>query len=148
MGPRLGSWWSGYSVPSLLQSSGRVHIGSSLSPSSWHGFGSDSDRYLIQMIQPLSDSTRGYLMIDRSNNQVHLRWLPLLDDFQRCRSLFWGSAVLVWAYHFLCSAAHCSIIDIARCTPLLVYMYSMATSGPETWWVLNMCTLLQPYAPP
>ncbi|RYR47178.1 hypothetical protein Ahy_A07g033125 [Arachis hypogaea] len=46
-----------------------------------------------------------YLMMDKSNNLVHLR-LPLLQDFGWCRALFWGSAVLAWTYQSLCSAAH------------------------------------------
>ncbi|RYR78723.1 hypothetical protein Ahy_A01g003575 [Arachis hypogaea] len=29
----------------------------------------------------------GYLISDKSNNQVHIRWLPLLPDFGRCSSL-------------------------------------------------------------
>ncbi|RYQ95224.1 hypothetical protein Ahy_B08g090287 [Arachis hypogaea] len=28
----------------------------------------------------------GYLMTDKSNNLVHLRWLPLLRDFGECRA--------------------------------------------------------------
>ncbi|XP_020985809.1 serine/threonine-protein phosphatase 7 long form homolog [Arachis duranensis] len=36
----------------------------------------------------------GYLMTDKSNNLVHLRWLPLLRDFTKCRAFSWGSAVL------------------------------------------------------
>ncbi|XP_057740615.1 serine/threonine-protein phosphatase 7 long form homolog [Arachis stenosperma] len=35
---------------------------------------------------------RGYLGTDKSNNTVHLRWLPLLDDFERCHRLSWGSS--------------------------------------------------------
>ncbi|QHO37009.1 uncharacterized protein DS421_4g107930 [Arachis hypogaea] len=29
----------------------------------------------------------GYLMTDKSNNLVHIRWLPLLADFDRCRQM-------------------------------------------------------------
>ncbi|RYR26099.1 hypothetical protein Ahy_B02g060255 [Arachis hypogaea] len=35
----------------------------------------------------------GYLLTDKLNNLVHLRWLPLLEDFGRCRALSWGSAI-------------------------------------------------------
>ncbi|RYR71096.1 hypothetical protein Ahy_A02g005393 isoform B [Arachis hypogaea] len=62
----------------------------------------------------------GYLMMDKSNNLVHLQWLPLLVDFRMCRGLSWGSAVLAWTYHSLCSAAHRGTTDIAGCTPLLM----------------------------
>ncbi|RYQ94727.1 hypothetical protein Ahy_B08g089659 [Arachis hypogaea] len=47
----------------------------------------------------------GYLIIDKSNNMVHLRWLPLLRDFAKCRAFFWGSAVLAWTYQSLSLAA-------------------------------------------
>ncbi|RYR44018.1 hypothetical protein Ahy_A08g040401 [Arachis hypogaea] len=43
----------------------------------------------------------GYLMTDKSNNLVHLRWLPLLADFVRCRELSWESAVLAWTYYLM-----------------------------------------------
>ncbi|RYR25442.1 hypothetical protein Ahy_B02g059191 [Arachis hypogaea] len=62
----------------------------------------------------------GYLLTDKSNNLVHLRWLPLLQDFERCHGLSWGSAVLAWIYHSLCFAAHRGTTDIAGCTPLLI----------------------------
>ncbi|RYR74386.1 hypothetical protein Ahy_A02g009079 [Arachis hypogaea] len=39
---------------------------------------------------------RRYLMTDKSNNLVHLCWLPLLRDFQECGAFSWGSAVLAW----------------------------------------------------
>ncbi|QHO28448.1 uncharacterized protein DS421_7g216770 [Arachis hypogaea] len=63
---------------------------------------------------------RGYLMTDKSNNLVHLRWLPLLEDFGQCHALSWGSAVLAWTYQSLCSAAHRDVTDIAGCTLLLM----------------------------
>ncbi|RYR15646.1 hypothetical protein Ahy_B04g072534 [Arachis hypogaea] len=62
----------------------------------------------------------GYLMTEKSTNQVHLQWLPLLEDFQRFRALSWGLAVLAWTYHSLCSATHRATIDITGCTLLLV----------------------------
>ncbi|RYR24862.1 hypothetical protein Ahy_B02g058415 [Arachis hypogaea] len=62
----------------------------------------------------------GYLMTDKLNNLVHLRWLPLLVDFGQCRALSWGSAVLAWTCQSQCLAAHRGITDIANCTPLLM----------------------------
>ncbi|RYR01165.1 hypothetical protein Ahy_B06g080011 [Arachis hypogaea] len=59
-------------------------------------------------------------MTDKSNNQVYLRWLSLLDYFERCRNLSWGSVVLAWTYDSVFSAAHRDTIDIAGCTPLVV----------------------------
>ncbi|RYR72121.1 hypothetical protein Ahy_A02g006330 [Arachis hypogaea] len=63
----------------------------------------------------------GYLMTDKLNNLVHLRWLPLLADFQMCCGLSWGSMT----YYSLCSVAHRGTTDIVRCTPLI----EMLTDG-------------------
>ncbi|RYR43091.1 hypothetical protein Ahy_A08g039520 [Arachis hypogaea] len=55
----------------------------------------------------------GYLMTDKSNNLVHLRWLPLLRDFTKCRAFSWGSL-------FLSLAAQQGVTDITGCTPMLM----------------------------
>ncbi|RYR63149.1 hypothetical protein Ahy_A04g020943 [Arachis hypogaea] len=62
----------------------------------------------------------GYLLIDKSNNLVHVCWLPLLRDFAECRALSWDSTVLAWTYQSLCLAAQRGITDIVDCTPLLM----------------------------
>ncbi|RYR57125.1 hypothetical protein Ahy_A05g022855 [Arachis hypogaea] len=62
----------------------------------------------------------GYLLTDKSNNLVHVRWLPLLRDFAECRALSWGSVVLAWTYQSLCLAIQWGVTDIAGCTPLLM----------------------------
>ncbi|RYR46329.1 hypothetical protein Ahy_A07g032073 [Arachis hypogaea] len=46
----------------------------------------------------------GYLLTDKSNNLVHVRWLPLLWDFTECKASSWGSAVLAWTYQSVCLA--------------------------------------------
>ncbi|RYR53036.1 hypothetical protein Ahy_A06g027891 [Arachis hypogaea] len=69
--------------------------------------------YIMQLIG-------GYLMTNKSNNQVHIRWLLLLADFRRCNGLSWGSIVLAWTYQSLCHAAHCEPTYIAECISLLV----------------------------
>ncbi|QHO17143.1 uncharacterized protein DS421_10g309670 [Arachis hypogaea] len=96
----------------------------------------------------------GYLLTDKSNNLVHVQWLPLLQDFEECRALSWGSAVLAWTYQSLCLVAQRGVMDIAGCTPLLmswfyqrfpqwcppdrvVYQYSLAarpTGEYYDWW--------------
>ncbi|QHO18546.1 uncharacterized protein DS421_11g321430 [Arachis hypogaea] len=90
----------------------------------------------------------GYLMTDKSNNRVHLRWLPLLRNFTECRALSWGSAVLAWTYKSLSLVAQRGVTDITGCTPLLmswiyqrfpqwclpnrgVYQYPLAASREE-----------------
>ncbi|RYR43554.1 hypothetical protein Ahy_A08g039965 [Arachis hypogaea] len=60
------------------------------------------------------------LLTDKSNNLVHVRWLPLLRDFAECRVLSWGSAVLAWTYQSLCLAAQRGVTDIADYIPLLM----------------------------
>ncbi|RYQ90566.1 hypothetical protein Ahy_B09g096616 [Arachis hypogaea] len=62
----------------------------------------------------------GYLMTDKSNNLVHIHWLPLLRDFDECRSFSWGSAVLAWTYQSLSLTAQQGVTDITGCTPLLM----------------------------
>ncbi|XP_072073473.1 serine/threonine-protein phosphatase 7 long form homolog [Arachis hypogaea] len=62
----------------------------------------------------------GYLLTDKSNNQVHVRWLPLLWDFAECRALSCGSVMLAWTYQSLYLAAQRSVTDIVGCTPLLM----------------------------
>ncbi|RYR12066.1 hypothetical protein Ahy_B04g069591 [Arachis hypogaea] len=34
------------------------------------------------------------LLTNKSNNLVHIRWLPLLQNFAECRALSWDSTVL------------------------------------------------------
>ncbi|RYQ85467.1 hypothetical protein Ahy_B10g105037 [Arachis hypogaea] len=58
-------------------------------------------------------------MIDKSNNQVHIRWLPLLVDFGSCSGISWGS-LLAWMYHSLYHVARRDTTDIAGCTLLLM----------------------------
>ncbi|RYR26351.1 hypothetical protein Ahy_B02g060584 isoform A [Arachis hypogaea] len=44
-------------------------------------------RYIMQVID-------GILFPDASNSRVQFRWLPLLEDLDRCGRLSWGLAVL------------------------------------------------------
>ncbi|RYR08362.1 hypothetical protein Ahy_B05g076015 [Arachis hypogaea] len=59
-------------------------------------------------------------MTDKSNNLVHIRWLPLLRDFEKCRAFSWDLAVLAWTYQSLCSVAQRGVTDITGCTLLLM----------------------------
>ncbi|KAL4306348.1 hypothetical protein AHAS_Ahas16G0169300 [Arachis hypogaea] len=47
--------------------------------------------YIMQLI-------RGILFSDASDSQVHIRWLLLLEDLDRCGMFSWGSPVLAWLY--------------------------------------------------
>ncbi|RYQ99049.1 hypothetical protein Ahy_B07g086900 [Arachis hypogaea] len=78
----------------------------------------------------------GCLMTVKSNNLVHLLWLPLLQDFEKWHGLSWGSAVLAWTYHSLYFAAHRGMTNIVGYKPLFmswwypseqqVFLYPMA----------------------
>ena len=41
------------------------------------------------------------LFLDYSTNKIYLRWLLLLEDFDACRALSWGSAMLAILYRSL-----------------------------------------------
>ncbi|KAH1082742.1 hypothetical protein J1N35_022503 [Gossypium stocksii] len=43
-------------------------------------------------------------MPNNTSNRVHLKYLPLLEDFYRAGSYSWGSAVLAALYYELCRA--------------------------------------------
>ncbi|RYR17842.1 hypothetical protein Ahy_B03g062517 [Arachis hypogaea] len=66
-----------------------------------------------------------FLFTDKSATLVPLRWLPLLEDFDRCSWLSWESALLCRTYYSLCIAASCDVTDIVGCMPLLV------------WWIYH-----------
>ncbi|MED6126959.1 hypothetical protein PIB30_083482 [Stylosanthes scabra] len=51
---------------------------------------------------------------------VFVRWLPLLADFDSCKKLLWGSAVLCYTYHCLCRVSDRATTDIAGCAPLMM----------------------------
>ncbi|KAL4293545.1 hypothetical protein AHAS_Ahas18G0138800 [Arachis hypogaea] len=42
-----------------------------------------------------------FFFTDKSANLLPLRWLSLLEDFDACRRLSWGSALLSHTYHSL-----------------------------------------------
>ncbi|QHO01815.1 Serine/threonine protein phosphatase 7 long form isogeny [Arachis hypogaea] len=58
--------------------------------------------------------------LHKSNNLVHVWWLPLLRDFAECMALSWVSTVLAWTYQSLYLVAQRGVTDIAGCTPLLM----------------------------
>lgn len=60
----------------------------------------------------------GVLLADMSSARVHLRYLPLLRDFDECGSLSWGSAVLSVLYRGLNRACGMHAVDISGCLNL------------------------------
>ncbi|RYR15276.1 hypothetical protein Ahy_B04g072000 [Arachis hypogaea] len=46
----------------------------------------------------------GVLLPDKANNTVHVRYLPLLADFDAISTYSWGSACICWLYRAMCLA--------------------------------------------
>ncbi|QHO59266.1 uncharacterized protein DS421_3g97730 [Arachis hypogaea] len=74
-----------------------------------------------QAAQRKESFTLKLVWLHKSNNLVHVRWLPLLRDFAECRSL--------------CLVAQRGVMDITGCTPLLmnkgVYQYPLAANRDQ-----------------
>ncbi|RYR59428.1 hypothetical protein Ahy_A05g025316 [Arachis hypogaea] len=62
----------------------------------------------------------GVLPPDKANNTVHVRYLPLLADFDAICMYSWGSAVLCWLYRSMCLATDYSVEGMAGCHTLLM----------------------------
>ncbi|RYQ94234.1 hypothetical protein Ahy_B08g089112 [Arachis hypogaea] len=46
----------------------------------------------------------GVLLPDKANNTVHVRYLPLLADYDAICTYSWGSTILCWLYRAMCLA--------------------------------------------
>ncbi|MBA0701606.1 hypothetical protein Goari_000028 [Gossypium aridum] len=68
--------------------------------------------YILQIIE-------GILMLDKSRNLVHLRWLLELIDFRGADELNWGFAVLAILYQQMCRGTKLVKIKIDGCLLLL-----------------------------
>ena len=62
--------------------------------------------FILQLI-------RGFLFADKSNNRVHLVFLPLLEDFGVTGTYSWGSACLAWLYREICQASCIDAHDVS-----------------------------------
>ncbi|MED6198041.1 hypothetical protein PIB30_062385 [Stylosanthes scabra] len=79
--------------------------------------GSSSTDSRIGLVYVLRQFARRYILLmigcwlisDKSNNMVSVRWIPLLEDFDAYKKLSWGSA-----------AADRDTTDIAGCAPLIM----------------------------
>ncbi|MED6149924.1 hypothetical protein PIB30_067228 [Stylosanthes scabra] len=79
------------------------------------------------------DVDRGYLLTDKSNNLVHIRWLPpLMEDFARCSKYSWGFVMLAWPYRSLSSATCSETTDLGEYVPLIMswIYYRFPAWGP------------------
>ncbi|KAK1377688.1 hypothetical protein POM88_024432 [Heracleum sosnowskyi] len=52
-------------------------------------------------------------------DKIHCMYLPLIQDFGRCRTLAWGSAVLAFLYRELCKACKIGVRENVGCLILL-----------------------------
>ena len=55
----------------------------------------------------------GFLFVDKSNNRVHLMFLPLVEDFGVTGTYSWGSTCLTWLYREMCRASHIDAHDVS-----------------------------------
>ena len=62
--------------------------------------------FILQLIE-------GFLFADKSNNRVHLMFLPLLQDFGVTGTYSWGSACLAWLYREMCRASRIDAHDVS-----------------------------------
>ncbi|KAL4343139.1 hypothetical protein AHAS_Ahas11G0048500 [Arachis hypogaea] len=62
----------------------------------------------------------GVLLSDKANNTVHVRYLPLLADYDAIGTYSWGSTVLCWLYRAMCLATDYSVEGMAGCHTLLM----------------------------
>ncbi|KAE9609945.1 putative protein-serine/threonine phosphatase [Lupinus albus] len=61
----------------------------------------------------------GELLPDKSNNRVHLMYLPLLRDLTRVHRYSWGSACLANLYREMCRATKPNAKAMGGCLTLL-----------------------------
>ncbi|XP_057744939.1 protein MAIN-LIKE 2-like [Arachis stenosperma] len=62
----------------------------------------------------------GVLLSDKVNNTVHVRYLPLLADYDAISTYIWGSTVLYWLYRAMCFATDYNVEDMAGCHTLIM----------------------------
>ncbi|WOG82990.1 hypothetical protein DCAR_0519795 [Daucus carota subsp. sativus] len=68
--------------------------------------------YILQLIA-------GILFTDKSGGLVHCMYIPLIQDFGRCRNLGWGAAVLAYLFRELCKSCRSGVEEMAGCVLLL-----------------------------
>ncbi|RYR10994.1 hypothetical protein Ahy_B05g079487 [Arachis hypogaea] len=78
----------------------------------------------------------GVLLPDKANNTFHVRYLPLLAEYDAIGTYSWGSTVLCWLYRVMCLATDYSVEGMAGCHTLLISL---------PFWAPNVTT---PYSFP
>ncbi|RYR35255.1 hypothetical protein Ahy_A10g050402 [Arachis hypogaea] len=59
----------------------------------------------------------GVLLPDKANNTVHVRYLPLLANYEAISTYSWGSAVLCWLYRGMCLATDYNVEGMSGSHP-------------------------------
>ncbi|XP_057757051.1 protein MAIN-LIKE 1-like [Arachis stenosperma] len=62
----------------------------------------------------------GVLLPDKANNTVHVRYLPLLANYDVITTYSWGSATLCWLYSAMCLATNYNVEGMSGCHTLLM----------------------------
>ncbi|XP_057734566.1 protein MAIN-LIKE 1-like [Arachis stenosperma] len=75
----------------------------------------------------------GILLPDKANNTVHIRYLPLLANYNAISTYSWGSAILCWLYRAMCLATDYNMEGMAGCHTLLMswIYYRLPFWAPE-----------------
>ncbi|RYQ82477.1 hypothetical protein Ahy_B10g101066 [Arachis hypogaea] len=71
--------------------------------------------------------TRAYIMMllgtqlfaNKSDNRIHIRWLPYVVRLQEMGGYSWGSAALAWLYRCMCQVANRHVVKLAGPLQLL-----------------------------
>ncbi|XP_057548094.1 serine/threonine-protein phosphatase 7 long form homolog [Amaranthus tricolor] len=99
--------------------------------------------------RPPAEVIRGsgaVLFADKTNNQIQLQYLTLLDDPWECIAKYsWGFATLGYLYRRLCGAAHKNVEEIAG--PLVI-LQKPTQLYPSTWGFIQvrgglMCNIVE-----
>ncbi|XP_058742563.1 protein MAIN-LIKE 2-like [Vicia villosa] len=59
------------------------------------------------------------LMPDKRSKYVHIMWVPLLQDLERCNTYSWGSAVLAYLYREMCKSVDVEVEGMGGCVELI-----------------------------
>ncbi|XP_020989024.2 protein MAIN-LIKE 1-like [Arachis duranensis] len=59
------------------------------------------------------------LFADKSENRIHIRWLPYVARLEEMGTYSWGSAALAWLYRCMCRVANRHVVKLAGPLQLL-----------------------------
>ncbi|RYR03127.1 hypothetical protein Ahy_B06g081961 [Arachis hypogaea] len=87
----------------------------------------------------------GVLLSDKANNTVHVRYLPLLADYDAISTYSWGSTVLCWLYRAMCLAMDYNVEGMGRGNqgppnpPLNIdTVHRQSAHNDDGWWPVRL----------